>query len=209
MKKTFLLFSLILGFVFTVNAQLEVTPMGGYFWGGKVKFYEGEINMHDGGNFGIIAGAPTMKGNFVELSYSFTGSTAEFRPYSSFSGYDRVTADLNTHYILLGTYQQIETGGKVVPFIGINLGATIFDYDYPNSTNLWRFAMGIGGGIKYYISDKIGIRIQGRFLMPMYFAGMGFYAGIGTGGASTGLSMNAGAIAYQGDVSGGLIFRLK
>lgn len=209
MKKTFLLLGLVLGIVFTGNAQLEVTPTGGFFWGGKVQFYEGEIDMHDGGNFGIILGVPTMKGNFVELSYSMTASSADFRPYSSFNGYNPVSADLNTHYLMIGTYQQFDVGGKVVPFLGISLGTSIFDFDYPNSANLWRFSMGISGGLKYYISDRIGIRIQGRFLMPMYFAGMGFYAGIGTGGTSTGLSMNAGAIAYQGDVSGGLIFRLK
>jgi len=44
--------------------------------------------------------------------------------------------------------------------------------------------------MKIYINDRIGVRLQGRMLMPMYFAGIGFYAGIGTGGTSSGLSLN-------------------
>jgi hypothetical protein len=43
----------------------------------------------------------------------------------------------------------------------------------------------------------------------MYFAGMGFYVGMGTGGVSSGLSMNGGVIALQGDFTGGLVFKIN
>jgi hypothetical protein len=72
--------------------------------------------------------------------------------------------------------------------------------------DVWRFAIGIGAGMKVMFTERIGIRLQGRLLMPMYFAGVGFYAGIGTGGASSGLSLNTGSVIFQGDFQGGLVF---
>ena len=46
-------------------------------------------------------------------------------------------------------------------------------------------------------------------LIILYFAGFGFNAGFGSGGASSGHAVNTGIIAIQGDVSDGIIFRLK
>ncbi len=196
--------------VFIANAQLEVTPTYGYYWGGRVNFYEGEFRMNDGQDFGLTIGVPTVSGNTVEFSWSYNNSTADFIPYNSFgNSYKRISAGLTTNYFLIGSVQQFKTGGKIEPFIGLSIGTAIYNYNYKNATNVWRFAAGLSGGMKIYINDRIGIRLQGRMLMPMYFAGVGFYTGIGSGGFSSGLSLNSGALAIQGDVSAGLIFRLK
>ncbi len=205
MKKTLLLLSFV-AFIFTAKAQIEFTAMGGYFMGGNVDFWEGRFEMSDEAVYNITASIPTIKGNNIEVSYSFSGGTGTFIPYqNSGIGFTRTEAPLNTHYALIGSYQQFETGTPITPFIGLSIGASIFDYQYKNTANVWRFAGSLGGGFKIYINEKIGIRLQGRLLMPMYFAGIGFYAG-GSGG---GLSMNTGTVAFQGDFSGGLIFRLK
>ncbi len=209
MKKSLLILSFI-ALVFGANAQIEFSVMGGYFLGGHVDYWEGRFDMDDAPVYNITASIPTMKGNNIEVSYSFTSSNGTFNPYSNAgSGYERTNAHLNTHYAMIGSYQSFKTGSPVTPFIGISIGASIFDYQYKNVSNVWRFAGSLGGGIKIDISEKIGIRLQGRLLMPMYFAGVGFYAGVGTGGASSGLSMNTGALAVQGDFSGGIIFKLK
>ena len=209
MKKTILILSLI-GFFFTAKAQIEFAAMGGYFLGGRVEFWEGTFDMQDAPVYNITASIPTIKGNNIEVSYSFTSSTGVFTPYHNAGiGYSRTEAPLNTHYALIGSYQQFSTGGRVTPFIGISIGAAIYDYQYKNNSAVWRFAGSLGGGVKIDISKKIAIRLQGRLLMPMYFAGVGFYAGVGSGGTSSGLSMNAGSIAIEGDFSGGLVFKLK
>lgn len=208
MKSRFILLLVLIISALSLRAQLEVTPTYGYYWGGRVNFYEGEFRMHDGQDFGLTVGVPTVKGNTIELAWSYNNSTAEFFPYTSFGNeYKYSTGGFTTNYFLLGSVQQFETGGKIEPFIGLSIGTSI--YNYKNYSNVWRFAAGLSGGMKIYINDKIGIRLQGRMLMPMYFAGLGFYAGIGTGGVSSGLSLNTGALAIQGDVSAGLIFRLK
>jgi len=205
MKKKLLLLIMIIGMAFTAKSQLELSANFGWYWGGNMSFYEGRMDMGDANNYNITASVPTMKGNWIELSYSFASSTADFNPYTGFPSYDYFQADLNTHYILIGSYQRFDTGGKIKPFIGISLGAAIFDLNYKNYSNVWRFAGSLGGGLLIDVTEKIGIRLQGRLLMPMYFAGVGFYAG--TGGS--GFSLNTGSMIFQGDVSAGLVFKLK
>ena len=87
------------------------------------------------------------------------------------------------------------------------MGATWFEgsaQDTDNSETVTRFAITLGGGIKIMPSDKIGIRLQGRLLMPMYFAGVGLWAGTGGGGAS----VNGGIPIIQGDLTAALVIRL-
>jgi len=55
-----------------------------------------------------------------------------------------------------------------------------------------------------WFSDRIGIRLQGRLLMPLYFAGAGVYFGSG----GSGLSVGAGSTILQGDLTAGLIIGL-
>ena len=44
--------------------------------------------------------------------------------------------------------------------------------------------------------------------VPIYFQGVGFYTGIGTGGVSSGLSLNTGSYFVQGGFSAGVFFKL-
>ena len=193
--------------MFSAKAQIEFNIMGGYFLGGYVNYWEGKFDMEDGPVYNITASVPTLKGNNVELSYSFTNSTGVFQPYSNAGfGYERTEASLNTHYVLIGSYQSFETGSIITPFIGVSIGTAIYDYQYRNVSNVWRFAGSLGGGVKISINDKIGIRLQGRLLLPMYFSGIGFYTGIGSG---SGLTINAGSFVFEGDFSAGLIMKLK
>jgi len=205
MKKIVILISIVFAFGFTAKAQMELSANFGWFWGGYVNYYEGRMDMGDANNYNITASVPTMKGNWIEFSYSYSKSKAEFNPYTGFPGYNYIEADLHTHYILLGSYQRFPVGGKVEPFIGASLGAVVYDLDYSNYSNVWRFAGSLGGGLLINASDKISIRLQGRLLMPMYFAGIGFY--VGSGGS--GFSLNSGSMIFQGDVSAGLVFKLK
>ena len=57
-------------------------------------------------------------------------------------------------------------------------------------------------------TDKIGIRAQGRFLIPITFSGAGMYCGIGTGGSGCSIGTSGWGTILQGDISGGLVIRL-
>jgi hypothetical protein len=64
----------------------------------------------------------------------------------------------------------------------------------------WIFAFNLGGGVKWWISEAIGLRFQARFLMPVFFNSGTFISG--PYGAS--LRVNAGIPIVQGDLTLGL-----
>ena len=54
-------------------------------------------------------------------------------------------------------------------------------------------------------SERIGLNLQGNLMVPVQWGG--FYVGVGSGGASSGVSLNSTTIV--GGFSGGLVFKLK
>ncbi|MCK5703434.1 MAG: hypothetical protein KAI29_19885, partial [Cyclobacteriaceae bacterium] len=93
---------------------------------------------------------------------------------------------------------------KAFPYTLATLGATLFDAKDSSLNDEWRFSISFGIGGKFYLSDKFGIRLQTRLLMPMTFSGGGMWCG--TGGCSVGA---AGWITLvQFDFTAGVFVRL-
>ena len=65
-----------------------------------------------------------------------------------------------------------------------------------------------GLGVKVMFTDRIGIMLRGRLMLPMMFRGVGAYFGFGTGGSSGGLTVSTYSSFVQGDFNGGLVFML-
>lgn len=197
---------LLLGFTqpaFSQKGAIEITPTFGYQWGGSVQGYEGEIVVDDGAQYGLILGYRVQKELVVEFFWSYLASRAEFEPYYLTTvDPDLIgrSTDLGTHYFQLNAVW--ETGrGKAKPFLGAGAGIVMFSpEDTKYETNIYA-AMNFSGGVKIYLSEKFGLRLQGRLLMPLYVSGGGFY--VGTGGA--GVSVGAGVPILQADLSAGLI----
>jgi hypothetical protein len=101
---------------------------------------------------------------------------------------------------------------QVEPFALFTLGATRFAFkgnsqEYPETAgygDIWKFSITFGLGAKVWISDVVGLRFQGRVLMPMTWGGGGFWCG--TGGCGVGLGGTS--VMPQFDLGVGLAFRL-
>ena len=194
----------------TVAQNIELTPFYGYALNGKLKTYSGDFNVADNPNYGAILSIGLYEGGFVELMYNRNDTEFSYNR----AGITQANIDISTEYYQIGTLKQIDTGGKVFPFGAFSLGATRFHpkegYDWDDdgiSTTLddgWAFSATFGAGLKIMLSDKIGIRLQGRLLLPMRFEGL--FIGIGTGGTSGGASFSVPLIA--GDFTAGLVIRL-
>jgi hypothetical protein len=187
----------------TLSAQgkFEITPLVGYQFGGKLRMYEGDLKIKDQMNYGLAASTALSQDARVEFMWTHMETSADFRPYY---GYDflRGSFDLNINYYQIGGVREFPQGGAVVPFGEFTLGAVQFTPSDVNISETWRFSVSLGGGAKFWISDHIGIRLQGRLLMPLYFQGVSIYAG--TGGS--GMGMGAGVPILQGDFLAGFIF---
>jgi hypothetical protein len=152
-----------------------------------------------GGIFSVELG-PGVLGEF---SYTRSKTTAR---YDDFVSGEHTNYDMAIDYFQLGGVKELKKG-PVVPFGMASLGVTWFNMQTYGVSDHVSFSAALGGGLKFFFSDRIGIRLQGRLLMPMYFSGGGLFVGIGSGGSSTGVSVSTGFLTVQGDFSGGLIFR--
>lgn len=196
----------------TVSAQerkIELTPTISYMWAGSYTTIDGDISLKDGTQYGGIIGFPVAPQVRLEFFYATLSSRATFVPYyvGKPSTLDGLDMSVNIHYFQLGGVHYIDKG-KVQPFIGIAAGAVLFHpkedrYQGYTLEDSWRFAMSAIGGLTISVSDVVGLRLQGRLLLPMYFSGGGIW--VGTGGASVGAS--AGIPIVQGDVGAGITIR--
>lgn len=206
MKKNILLIAFLSGLFIAsgFSQSIEITPYVGYTFGGKTPTRYGELKVKDSESYGL--GVDIMLDNDValHLEYFRQPTTAEYRDYTFPS--NNQNADLDIDWYQIGGLRQFPTlNDKISPFIGLSLGATNFRlHSEPSSYNEWSFSVVLQGGVKIYLTDRIGLRLHARMLMPLQWGGFGFYYGSGGGGTS----VNAGTYFVQGDVGAGLIIRL-
>lgn len=206
---------LLVGLLFPLlifGQGVEIVPFAGYMFGGSMKFYEGKLKVQDGLDYGISVLLPVKSLVDVEFNYTRLDSKATWTPYTQYAAsFPKAEASLATNYFQLGIISKFyESDGKVEPFGSFSLGATWFapsgsdtltNTSYDDS---WAFSITAGLGVKIMFSERIGMILRGRLMMPMHFSGTSFY--FGTGGA--GLSLNSIVSPWQGDFNAGLIIRV-
>jgi len=182
---------------------IEIVPMGGYMFGGSIDYYEGKVKIDDGVDYGLSILVPANPLMDIEVNYTRMDSKASFSPYVGFPALSNQEATMATNYIQVGALSKFyRADSKVTPFGSLSLGATIFSSS--EFSNVWRFSFSAGLGVKIMFSEKVGIMLRGRLLMPVNFAGTSVYFGTGGSGVSAG-----GYVApFQGDFNGGLIFKI-
>ncbi len=187
------------------QSPIEITPFAGYQFGGKMRFYEGELKIQDNANYGLALDFELAPDTKLEIFWSQMQTSAEFNPYYNYE-YLRVDPfDVSVGYIQIGGVQELELDNDMIrPFGAFTLGTTYFMPKETNYQDSWKFSVTLGGGVKIWFSDRIGIRLQGRLMLPMFWGGAGFT--VGTGGS--GFTVGAGTSMVQGDFSGGLIIGL-
>lgn len=213
MKKLKLVLISILfpSFIFA-QGGVELVPFAGYMFGGSIKYAQGKLNVQDGLDYGISVLVPLQSLVDLEINYTRMDKVkATFNPYNGYPGFQYDEIYVSTNYFQVGGISKFYNGsGMAQPFASFSLGATWFDTEktdnsiYDSYEDVWRFSITLGLGVKLMFSERVGIMLRGRLMMPMTFAGAGVY--LGTGGA--GLSMNSWVAPLQGDFNGGLIIKL-
>jgi opacity protein-like surface antigen len=210
MKKYIVVFAVIFLVMGYQKSFAQIDLFGGYGWqfGGKARFFEGDINIRSDWQWHIGLDANMAPGVAVRFQYSqMADADAEWIPlpgYSNLFPAERFKMDM--HYFQLGAVRGMPMD-NIEPYGLFTLGAAWFAAEELNGQEIGdvtRFAIALGGGIKIMPSDKFGFKLEARMLMPMYFQGVGLWAGTGGGGVSVG----AAVPIVQGDVTAGLVLRL-
>ena len=167
---------------------IELIPSAGYRWGGGMTTISG-IKKFDTEDTYTYGGA---------LSTSFPGSSAEIY-YGHFKGKlfatttptvtnpagQEITGEVTRDDIMLTGLWYAGSGlNSTRPYFSLGLGASIFTS--PRSESVGRFAWSLGVGIRHDFGDRLGIRVDGRWLPTWVTTGSGvwcdYYYGCYTAG---------------------------
>ncbi len=204
--QSFFAVSLILllsGFSSQTNAQKEtqIFGMAGYMVNSDVTVAQGDLRFDDGVSYGLGIDVGVEREMQAEISWSMSPSYA--RLYKVAGGSTDLS-EVTIHHFQAGALVEPNKKKDVSPFGLITLGASLFSPSKTTAVDRWTFTFALGGGVKIYVSDKIGVRLQGRLLVPMVLSGGSVW--FGTGGA--GVAVGTYTTIVEGDFSGGLFFRL-
>lgn len=181
-----------------VKAQhLEIGPFAGYETGGKVYTNLGYLRVSDGMNFGGTISFGLDEDAQFEFSYNHMNGTLSLDNGEHIIN----TTPVNVDYYMFGLVGAQRLGERFLPFYGGSLGWVHYGTPDEKYSNESLFAINIQGGMKFLITERIGIKIQARLLMPLYASGY-YYAGTG----SAGYGVTSTCVMVQGDFTGGLYF---
>lgn len=188
-----------------IAQRVEITPYYGFMLAGKINFNDGSLNIKDNPNYGVILNFELDRRNglYLELSYDRLDTRATYKPYGEYQ-VETDIFDLFIEYYQLGALYNKPLSKQASAFGFFTGGVARFSPITTQYGDDYRFAITGGGGVKYFFTQSIGVRLQGRIKLPIYFSGGGVY--LGSGG--TGFYMGSGTALFQMDLTAGLIYRI-
>ena len=205
MKRITILAAILLTSTMLFAQTIEITPLYGYTFSGKVDGYYGTFDVKDDMSFGGLLSIEVDNMSYIELGYLRTNTEVVTSSYGG--GFESGRADLAVEQYQIGMLREFKEG-KVAPFAKVSLGTTRYAQMSNGNERYWLFSAGIGLGAKVFFTDNIGLRLHGNLNLPMEFAGGGIFCGIGGGGSgcSTAVTFNVPLVHW--DMGVGLIIKL-
>jgi hypothetical protein len=178
--------------------SVEIVPYAGYMFSSNLNTLDGEIKIDNGVNYGFILDARFDEEVMVELMYNRLDTKVQIieEPFDTVKN----AFDLSIEYFQGGAQFEMEKG-KFRPFGAFTLGATLFNPALEDLNSEWRFSFTFAGGIKYYFMKNIGVRLQWRFLFPVYFGGGALFCGE----RGCGAAISGNTLLLQYDLTAGLV----
>jgi hypothetical protein len=184
--------------LFSLDSQaqkFEITPQYGYQVGAKWNYYGGYVKLKSSDQYGLTANITLSDNLEGEFFWAQQNSSVAVKDVIFYPVEEEVT-DATVDHFQLGVIHMFGYS-EARPFVGMSAGWSTFSPDEPEYNTTTSFSFGFTGGLKYFFSDHVGIRLQGQLLVPVQWGGV--YLGTGGGGVYTGGSI------LQLNFSGGLI----
>ena len=181
--------------------QFEITPFAGYLFTSNLQTFDGELKINNSFNYGAAFDVRLSDDLLIELLYIRTVTGVGLR--KEFYQTVEKLFDMSVEYFQAGAHVETETG-PFRPFAAFTIGATYFNPQYNNYEGDWKFSFTAGGGIKYYFTNSLGLRLQWRFLVPIYFSSASIFCNDGV----CGIFVSGGTYLLQYDLTAGLVFSL-
>ncbi len=154
--------------------RAEVSAFSGYRLGGDFKDrVSGETLGLDGAAaYGVAVDIPYESDTQIELLWSHARQglgRAAALPAKPF-------LDLNVDYLHLGGLY-LMAGDRLRPFVTGSLGVTYMDPQSPGLDAATRFSLALGGGVKWWLTRHLGLRLEGRGFITLLNSGGAIFCG--------------------------------
>ena len=195
------------------QGKLEITPMVGISTAGGVDIntdvaQRTSLSVGSGFTWGGTLGYYLSR--YVQFEVQYARQNSSLAPSFDVEPGDPLSIGLGIDQILGNfVFQTNLAGGTFSPFFLVGAGAAIFTPDNRDIGDLdpidssTRFQWGIGGGLKVFVSNRVGFRFQGRYKPTNAGSEVQFWCGIWTCGP-----VNATQYLSTGEFLGGVIIRL-
>ncbi len=162
------LFAVVLSIVLTpagLSAQrIEITPFGGFQFGGNLRIQSGYLSVSSGLNYGFTFDISFAPGGKIEFLYSRQQTDLELEDEAT--GAVSTLFDMAIEFIHVGAVYEWDLE-KVKPFVVLTGGVTRTVPEGIDRESA-RWASGIfGGGAKTFISERVGVKAQGRLAFSL------------------------------------------
>ena len=209
-----IIFSISLIFAYSAtNAQyVDIMPYAGYQFAANVDVYYnntspynyGRLHFNPAGNYGLDIDV-VLPYRDIALTLSFTNAQSDLT-YRQNLLPETALFDVRQQYWMFGVSKEIDKD-RIRPFGGMIFGWTTVnpdDPDNPDRNNVTKFTVGIRGGVKFFVTDRIGIFARARLLLPVQWGG----GGIWFGGGGPSISLSTGTSIISGDAGAGIIISI-
>lgn len=124
--------------------------------------------------------------------------------YKAYNGYSDTTARYSQTYVMFGIVKTFNIGNpKFQPFFSTSFGFINRSVQVVNVSPETQLAVGLQGGIKYFVKGHYGVKLQARLQSSIN----GFGIGVGFGSAGPSVGVGSYSNGLQIDFSGGMFYR--
>ncbi|NLG74747.1 MAG: porin family protein [Xanthomonadaceae bacterium] len=156
--------------------RVELTPFAGYVFGGEFEDPSDgtDRDLDDDSSWGMFVDIAAEHWRHYELFYANLDTIVE----------GATPFDMQVQYLQIGGTVSHPDARHVIPYFGMTVGAARFSPDEPGLDNETEFAFSVGGGLRFPITDRFGVRFDARaFITVLDSDGDLFCVSDATGGA--------------------------
>ena len=182
--------------------RFQLTPFAGYRTGGTFtdESTGEELELNNAAAFGLMLNWRESANTEWEIMYSHQGTDIDISGPTGPS-----SIDIDVDYLQIGgTY--LGGGATARPYMVATLGGARLDPGEAGLPSDIFFAFTIGGGLKVLATDRVGLRLEGRFYGTVIDSNSKIFCSSGSGGGQCLINSSADLL-WQFEASAGLIFR--
>lgn len=146
------------------RGRFELTPTVSYNFGGTISaeessIFDFDLEADDSEAYGVTFGIPLSPWAQIELLASRQQTALTYD--RGLFGANHGVADFDVSYYHVGGLFQWGNG-QIHPFVVASLGVANLNPDLPGARAENKFSGSIGGGVKIFFNDNVGLRLEGR-----------------------------------------------